>query len=66
MELRLLSQYAAFLVVYEALAVMVSLYGPIHTRQFVRTVNGMTDLLATLGGRIAETAMPVAIPAGGR
>ena len=61
-ELKLLVQLGAFLVLYQLLAGTVRLYGPFRARTFVDSVQALADLLARLGGRIADTVVPAGLP----
>ena len=61
-EAKLLVEMTLFLIVYEVLAGLVALYGPVRTRALVRSIQGLAGVLSGLGGRIAEAALPVPAP----
>jgi hypothetical protein len=57
-ELKLIFQLGVFFLLYQVLAGVVSLYGPFRARSFVNSVHSLADVLARLGGRIAENIVP--------
>jgi hypothetical protein len=59
-ELKLIFQLGVFFLLYQILASVVRLYGPFRTRTFVNSVQALADVLAHLGGRIAENIVPMA------
>jgi len=59
-ELKLFCQVGVFFLLYQVLAGTVHLYGPFRARTFVNSVQSLADVLAHLGGRIAETIVPPA------
>jgi len=69
-EARLLVDMVRFLVIYQLMAAMVRFYGPLRTQSFVRSVEGLADVLSTVSGHIAQAAAPAGFPnvqaAGGR
>jgi hypothetical protein len=54
-EFKLIVQLGSFLLLYQVLTGLVRLYGPFHTRSYVRFIQGLAGVLAGLGGRIAAT-----------
>lgn len=62
-ELVLLFHFGLFLLVYQILLAVVWLYGPLRTQVFVRSVRSVAELLAGLGGRIADRIAPTSVGA---
>lgn len=61
-EFKLLAQAGAFLLTYEVLALLVRWYGPCRAQAYVRFIQGLGSVLATLGSGIARSASPVPTP----
>ncbi|HEV3329784.1 MAG TPA: hypothetical protein VG096_02310 [Bryobacteraceae bacterium] len=61
-EVNLVFAAASFLVVYAVMMTAVGLYGPLHTRRFLESLQSLANILSNLGGRIAESIGPALVP----
>lgn len=61
-ELRLVFAAGSFFAVYAVMRAAVGLYGPLHTRRFLESLQTLANVLSDLGGRIAESMGPGMAP----
>jgi hypothetical protein len=61
-ESRLFLAVAVFFLVYGALTALVWFYGPLQTRQFLRSTQALARIFARLTDRIAAAIAPGALP----
>lgn len=61
-EVKLVFAAGSFLVVYAVMMAAVGLYGPLRTRRFLESLQGLANVLSNLGGRIAEGIGPGLVP----
>jgi hypothetical protein len=61
-ELKLIFAAGSFLAVYSIMMAAVSLYGPLRTRSFLQALQSLATVLSNLGGRIAASISPGAVP----
>jgi hypothetical protein len=58
-EIRLLGQLSCLFLIYEILAGLVWLYGPLRAHIYIRSIQGLAGALSDLGSRIAVSAAAV-------